>query len=176
MSYEDVDTRLIRPRPRLYGVAGGEAIEEVWKERQAGRHGQSRATSHRAATMSNRIAVRQSRTTEATVQRFTCACCGRMGRARRSYWQRFELAYEPDMNCISVLQRIAENPVDGGGQAGFARGLGVQLPGGSLRRMHDAGQRAGSPGMHGPGGPVAARSAGRNRTAADDEVSRLSAI
>ena len=34
LSYEDVDTRLIRPRPRLYGVAGGEVIEEVWKERQ----------------------------------------------------------------------------------------------------------------------------------------------
>ena len=34
---------------------------------------------------------------------------------QKSYWQRFELQYEPDMNCISVLQRIAENPttVDG---------------------------------------------------------------
>jgi succinate dehydrogenase / fumarate reductase flavoprotein subunit len=34
LSYEDVDTTLIPPRPRLYGVVGGEAIEEVWKERQ----------------------------------------------------------------------------------------------------------------------------------------------
>jgi succinate dehydrogenase / fumarate reductase iron-sulfur subunit len=34
---------------------------------------------------------------------------------QKSYWQRFELACEPDMNCISVLQRIAEDPatVDG---------------------------------------------------------------
>ncbi len=34
---------------------------------------------------------------------------------KSGYWQRFALAYEPDMNCISVLQRIAENPatVDG---------------------------------------------------------------
>jgi succinate dehydrogenase / fumarate reductase, iron-sulfur subunit len=34
----------------------------------------------------------------------------------KSYWQRFELTYEPDMNCISVLQRIAENPVTVEGQ------------------------------------------------------------
>ncbi len=34
LSYEDVDTSLIPPRPRLYGLVGGEVIEEVWKERQ----------------------------------------------------------------------------------------------------------------------------------------------
>jgi succinate dehydrogenase / fumarate reductase, flavoprotein subunit len=34
LTYEDVDTRLIRPRPRLYGVAGGEAIEQAWKEHE----------------------------------------------------------------------------------------------------------------------------------------------
>ncbi|MGD0516293.1 MAG: succinate dehydrogenase flavoprotein subunit [Thermoguttaceae bacterium] len=33
ISYEDVDTSIIPPRPRLYGMAGGQAIEEVWKER-----------------------------------------------------------------------------------------------------------------------------------------------
>ena len=32
LSYEDVDTSLIPPRPRLYGMVGGEVIEEVWKE------------------------------------------------------------------------------------------------------------------------------------------------
>jgi len=31
-SYEDVDTDLIRPRPRTYGLKGAEMIEEVWKE------------------------------------------------------------------------------------------------------------------------------------------------
>jgi succinate dehydrogenase / fumarate reductase, flavoprotein subunit len=31
--YEDVDTSLIRPRPRLYGLVGADAIEEVWRER-----------------------------------------------------------------------------------------------------------------------------------------------
>jgi succinate dehydrogenase / fumarate reductase flavoprotein subunit len=35
ITYEDVDTTLIHPRPRLYGLVGGEVIEQVWKERQA---------------------------------------------------------------------------------------------------------------------------------------------
>jgi len=34
ISYEDIDTSLMPPRPRLYGLVGGEEIEEVWKERQ----------------------------------------------------------------------------------------------------------------------------------------------
>jgi succinate dehydrogenase / fumarate reductase flavoprotein subunit len=34
LSYEDVDTSLIPPRPRLYGLVGAEVIEEVWKSRQ----------------------------------------------------------------------------------------------------------------------------------------------
>lgn len=33
LSYEEVDTSLIPPRPRLYGLVGAETIEEVWKER-----------------------------------------------------------------------------------------------------------------------------------------------
>jgi len=33
ITYEEVDTSLIPPRPRLYGLVGGEVIEEVWKER-----------------------------------------------------------------------------------------------------------------------------------------------
>jgi succinate dehydrogenase / fumarate reductase flavoprotein subunit len=43
--YEDIDTSLIPPRPRLYGLVGGEVIEEVWKERQASKT----ATNGRAA-------------------------------------------------------------------------------------------------------------------------------
>ncbi len=38
------------------------------------------------------------------------------GPGRRSYWQRFRVDYEPDMNCISVLQKIAERPVTVEGQ------------------------------------------------------------
>jgi succinate dehydrogenase / fumarate reductase flavoprotein subunit len=36
-SYEDVDTSIIPPRPRLYGLAGAEIIDQVWKERQKSR-------------------------------------------------------------------------------------------------------------------------------------------
>ena len=34
LQYEDVDTSLITPRPRLYGLVGADAIVEVWKTRQ----------------------------------------------------------------------------------------------------------------------------------------------
>ncbi len=33
LTYEDVDTTLIPPRPRLYGLVGAEVIEEVWNQR-----------------------------------------------------------------------------------------------------------------------------------------------
>ncbi|MFN7734307.1 MAG: succinate dehydrogenase flavoprotein subunit [Pirellula sp.] len=33
LAYEDIDTRLLPPRPRLYGLVGAEVIEQVWKER-----------------------------------------------------------------------------------------------------------------------------------------------
>lgn len=34
LDYEDVDTESIPPRPRLYGVVGGDVITQTWKERQ----------------------------------------------------------------------------------------------------------------------------------------------
>jgi succinate dehydrogenase / fumarate reductase flavoprotein subunit len=37
ITYEEVDTSLIPPRPRLYGLVGADVIEEVWKSRQAAR-------------------------------------------------------------------------------------------------------------------------------------------
>jgi succinate dehydrogenase / fumarate reductase flavoprotein subunit len=37
LKYEDVDTRLLSPRPRLYGLVGAEVIEQVWKERSEAR-------------------------------------------------------------------------------------------------------------------------------------------
>jgi succinate dehydrogenase / fumarate reductase flavoprotein subunit len=46
--YEEVDTSLIPPRPRLYGLLGAEVIEQVWEERaRAGGvgHQPSRASS-----------------------------------------------------------------------------------------------------------------------------------
>ncbi len=35
ITYDDVDTSLIPPRPRLYGLVGAEVIEQVWKNRTA---------------------------------------------------------------------------------------------------------------------------------------------
>ena len=35
LTYEEVDTSLVPPRPRLYGLVGAEVIEEVWNERLA---------------------------------------------------------------------------------------------------------------------------------------------
>lgn len=35
ITYEDVDTGSIQPRPRLYGLVGAEVIEEVWRARVA---------------------------------------------------------------------------------------------------------------------------------------------
>jgi len=37
ITYEEVDTSLIPPRPRLYGLVGAEEIEKVYKERAAGK-------------------------------------------------------------------------------------------------------------------------------------------
>jgi succinate dehydrogenase / fumarate reductase flavoprotein subunit len=39
ITYEDVDTSLIPPRPRLYGLVGGEEIDQAWKARAARRSG-----------------------------------------------------------------------------------------------------------------------------------------
>ena len=35
LTYEEVDTSLIPPRPRLYGLVGGNVIEVAWKLRQS---------------------------------------------------------------------------------------------------------------------------------------------
>ena len=35
LSYEPVDTSLIPPRPRLYGLVGAELIDDVWRQRRA---------------------------------------------------------------------------------------------------------------------------------------------
>ncbi|MBA3482128.1 MAG: succinate dehydrogenase flavoprotein subunit [Pirellulales bacterium] len=49
LRYEDVDTTLIPPRPRLYGLVGAEVIEEVWKERSM-KHAKNGAPAKTAAT------------------------------------------------------------------------------------------------------------------------------
>lgn len=44
LSYEEVDTSLIPPRPRLYGMVGGQMIEEVWRDRRRRTAEQAAAT------------------------------------------------------------------------------------------------------------------------------------
>jgi succinate dehydrogenase / fumarate reductase flavoprotein subunit len=60
LSYEEVDTSLIPPRPRLYGLVGADMIEQVWKERQAAQshaaeggngNGQAAGTAAKSTTM-----------------------------------------------------------------------------------------------------------------------------
>ncbi len=45
--YEDVDTSLIKPRPRLYGLVGADVIEDVWRQRQQ-QHAQSNGSANPA--------------------------------------------------------------------------------------------------------------------------------
>jgi len=51
IQYEDVDTSLIPPRPRLYGLVGAEVIEEVWKERGAEKASSADNASHKKKQM-----------------------------------------------------------------------------------------------------------------------------
>ena len=55
LSYEDVDTSIIPPRPRLYGLVGAEVIEEVWRERTAKKASENgaEASSSETATATN---------------------------------------------------------------------------------------------------------------------------
>ena len=50
IAYEDVDTTLITPRPRLYGLVGSDEIEKVWKERQAVKDAASNGKGNGVAT------------------------------------------------------------------------------------------------------------------------------
>jgi succinate dehydrogenase / fumarate reductase, flavoprotein subunit len=44
ISYEDVDTGSIPPRPRLYGLVGADTIEDVWKARVAAKQATAKAS------------------------------------------------------------------------------------------------------------------------------------
>jgi len=49
LTYEDVDTSQIPPRPRLYGLVGAEVIEEVWNERAAAKKAEASGESNLVA-------------------------------------------------------------------------------------------------------------------------------
>lgn len=55
ITYEDVDTTLITPRPRLYGLAGADVIEEVWKARQ--QSAKAKGNGNGAVTPAGAVAV-----------------------------------------------------------------------------------------------------------------------
>ena len=61
ITYEDVDTSLIPPRPRLYGLVGAEVIEEVWNERArregSRSHSQRQGRRRRTAPEANSVAT-----------------------------------------------------------------------------------------------------------------------
>ena len=99
------------------------------------------------------------------------AFCARMRRARPSYWERHRSPVEPDMNVISVLQRIAAQADTIDGREGRSGRLGLQLPGRSLRRVHDGDQRPRAAGLLGAGRSPAGRQSRRDRAAADEQVS-----
>ncbi|HJT33258.1 MAG TPA: succinate dehydrogenase flavoprotein subunit [Pirellulales bacterium] len=57
LTYEEIDTSLIPPRPRLYGLVGAEVIEEVWKQRQASRPQQPSSTDGNGAALKTAAAA-----------------------------------------------------------------------------------------------------------------------
>jgi hypothetical protein len=48
-----------------------------------------------------------SQTNGKTADAFEVKVLRQLGPGERSYWERHRVAYEPDMNVISILQRIA---------------------------------------------------------------------
>jgi len=57
LHYQDVDTSLIPPRPRLYGLVGADVIEQVWKERMARREAGQDENGQQAQSAAGREAV-----------------------------------------------------------------------------------------------------------------------
>ena len=57
IEYEDVDTSIIPPRPRLYGLVGADVIDEVWKERQAAKDANGNGNGAGAVTASSATAA-----------------------------------------------------------------------------------------------------------------------
>ena len=61
-----------------------------------------------------------------------------------SYWQEFEVPWQPRMNVISALMEIQKRPVTASGQKVDAGRLGVLVPRGGVRLVHDGHRRAGA--------------------------------
>ena len=184
LTYEDVDTSLIPPRPRLYGLVGAEVIEEVW---QGGAALEQRLQRLRAVALRfdlsgqrlrSRIAIPTTRLREFEI---TMAATQNGRKTPESFrgshsapgWtratellgtpsRRVRTGHERDQRA-AASRRPAE---DVRRQERRAGRLGLQLPGRSLRCLHDGGQRSRAAGLLGAGRSPAGRTARRDRTAA----------
>jgi succinate dehydrogenase / fumarate reductase, iron-sulfur subunit len=58
-----------------------------------------------------RNTLKQSTAFSPPVKSFAVSVLRQDGPERRSYWERHRVVHEPDMNCISVLQKIAQQAV-----------------------------------------------------------------
>ena len=192
LTYEDVDTSLIPPRPRLYGLVGADMIEEVWKERQAAKTPRSRRQwqrpTRRAPPKSQRDNNRtidihhvdNDHSTHAIARRSlaqrprhaarlvrgprAAAGCPRRSRATGSGSTCRTSGHERDQRAAADRRQGQ----DGRRQERRPGRLGLQLPGRSLRRLHDGHQRPRAAGLLGAGRSAAGRQSGRDRAAADD--------
>lgn len=55
----------------------------------------------------------------------------------KPYWETFVIPHVPNSNVISCLMDIQANPENSKGEKSRTSGLGMQLPGRSLRFMHN---------------------------------------
>ena len=125
LSYEDVDVSIIPPRPRLYGLVGGEDIEEAWKRRKAkegkrncGGSGEAVAASEPDSLADERDndMIDQAGNGQSTRHSFDVRILRQDGPGQPSYWERHRVVYQPDMNVISVLQSIAAQSTSADGR------------------------------------------------------------
>ena len=157
LTYEDVDTSLIPPRPRLYGLVGAEVIEEVWKDGSRARsssHGNRPHALQVAATVRNQLSIRQSRHTHIDHPHLPSFEVRILRQDAPGKPQLLGAASGSVRGESERHQRAAEDRGPGHDrrrQEGRARRLGLQLPGRSLRRVHDGHQRPRPAGLLGAG-------------------------
>ena len=89
-----------------------------------------------------------------------------------SHWERHRIAYEPEMNVISVLQQIAAQATTVDGKATSPRWPGTATAWKRSAAPARCSSTADAAGLLGPGRPAAGRRSRRDRAAADEQVPR----
>ena len=87
------------------------------------------------------------------------------GPSKPSHWERHQVTYEPNLNVISVLQKIAAQATTAEGETTTPVAWDCNCLGRGLRGVHDARQRPDAPGVFGTCRQTARRGAGQHRTA-----------